>query len=80
MEKGNMSVETPKRYRGKKGDKYFTIMGDGKVTDWIENETRFDDFRYNLGNYFKTEEEALEVLDSVEWKELWRKVRMKKAI
>ena len=34
-----------------------------------------DKCRYNLGNYFKTEEEAEKVINSKEWQEFWEKVK-----
>ena len=30
---------------------------------------------YNLGNYFKTEEEARKIINSKEWQDFWAKVR-----
>ena len=44
-------------------------------------ESDYEDFSdenmdmYNLGNYFKTKEEAQKVKNSKEWKEFWEKVR-----
>lgn len=34
-----------------------------------------DNERYDLGNYFQTEEEAQKVIDSQEWQDFWAKVR-----
>ena len=64
----------PKRWRAK-GYGYFTIMGDGTLTEYIDNNVLEDENRYNLGNYFKTEEEAQKVIDSKEWQNFWAKVR-----
>lgn len=64
-----------KRWRAAKEYGYFTIMGDGTITEYIDNNVLEDENRYNLGNYFKTEEEAQKVIDSKEWQEFWKKVR-----
>lgn len=64
-----------KRWRAAKEYGYFTIMGDGTITEYIDNNVLEDENRYNLGNYFKTEEEAQKVIDSKEWQEFWAKVR-----
>lgn len=34
-----------------------------------------DNKRYDLGNYFKSESEAKRVINSVQWKNLWKDVR-----
>ena len=34
-----------------------------------------DNQRYELGNYFKTEEEAQKIIDSKEWQEFWERVK-----
>ena len=36
---------------------------------------KFDNDRYDLGNYFETKEQAQKVIDSKEWQEFWEKVR-----
>lgn len=71
----NKKYGIPKRWRAKKEYGYFTIMGDGTITEYIDNNVLEDENRYNLGNYFKTEEEAQKVIDSQEWKDFWEKVR-----
>ena len=71
----NKKYGIPKRWRAKKEYGYFTIMGDGTITEYIDNNVLEDENRYNLGNYFKTEEEAQKVIDSKEWQDLWAKVR-----
>lgn len=47
-----------KRWRAKKGEVYWCVRNDGGVADDYEDKTDIDDGRYELGNYFKTEEEA----------------------
>lgn len=34
-----------------------------------------DNERYDLGNYFQTQEEAQKIIDSKEWQEFWEKVK-----
>ncbi len=63
-----------KRWRGKRSDEYFTILGDNEIAETTDNYFPEDENRYNLGNYFKTEE-AQKVIDSKEWKGFWEKVR-----
>ena len=71
----NEKYGIPKRWRAKKEYGYFTIMGDGIIAEFLDNYILEDNNRYNLGNYFKTEEEAEKIIDSKEWKDFWAKVR-----
>lgn len=71
----NEKYGIPKRWRVKKEYGYFTIMGDGIIAEFLDNYILEDNNRYNLGNYFKTEEEAEKIIDSKEWKDFWAKVR-----
>lgn len=50
--------EDYKRWRAKKGKRYWWVQNDGWVADDCEIRVDADDGRYELGNYFKTEEEA----------------------
>lgn len=59
-EKAKNKIEENKcfRWRGNKWERYFFINISGTI-DWYEdNFSYFDDFLFNSGNYFKTEEEA----------------------
>lgn len=47
-----------KRWRAKKGGQYWCVQSDGGVVYDHEIEVDVDDERYEIGNYFKTEEEA----------------------
>lgn len=75
VDKINEKYGISKRWRAAKEYGYFTIMGDGTITEYIDNNVLEDENRYNLGNYFKTEEEAQKVIDSKKWKGFWEKVR-----
>lgn len=50
--------EECERWRAKKGKRYWWVQNDGWVADDCEIRADVDDGRYELGNYFKTEEEA----------------------
>ena len=63
----------PKRWRGKRSDKYFTIFGDNEISETTDNYFPEDQRRYEWGNYFKTLEEAEKV--KAELDKFWEKVR-----
>lgn len=71
----NKKYGITKRWRGKRSDNYFTILGDNEIAEATDNYFPEDQNRYKLGNYFRTEEEAQKVIDSQEWKDFWEKVR-----
>nr|DAP15183.1 MAG TPA: hypothetical protein [Caudoviricetes sp.] len=75
VDKINEKYGIPKRWRAKKEYGYFSIMGDGIITEFLDNYVLEDNNRYNLGNYFQTEKEAQKVIDSKEWQDFWAKVR-----
>jgi len=50
--------EQPKRWRAMIGEKYFRVDEWGIVDNCQECGDGCDNFRYAIGNYFKTEEEA----------------------
>lgn len=64
-----------KRWRAKHSGYYYYINSRFKI-DWtVEAFTKKDDVSYNLGNYFKTEQEAQEYAEymkkySLEWHEM----------
>ena len=62
-----------KRWRGKRSDKYFSIFGDSEISETTDNYFPEDQRRYELGNYFKTLEEAEKV--KAELEKFWAKVR-----
>ena len=64
----NEKYGIPKRWRAEENDCYYTIFGEN-----IEKKSLADDKFYNLGNYFKTKEEAEKV--RVELDKFWTKVR-----
>lgn len=68
VNKINEKYGIPKRWRAEENDCYYTIFGEN-----IEKKSLADDKFYNLGNYFKTLEEAEKV--KVELDKFWAKVR-----
>ena len=64
----NEEYGIPKRWRAKENDCYYTIFGEN-----IEKKSLADDKFYNLGNYFKTKEEAQKVKEELD--KFWAKVR-----
>lgn len=51
-------ITESKQWRAKEGGRYWCVGNDGGVYDDYDDKTDVDDGRYELGNYFKTEEEA----------------------
>ena len=64
-----------KRWRAEKNDEYFFINNYGIVLNLEETYSNEDNCNYELGNYFKTDEEARKIINSKEWQDLWAKVR-----
>jgi putative uncharacterized protein FNV0866 len=71
----NEEYGIPKRWRAEKNDEYFFINNYGIILNLEETYSNEDNYNYELGNYFKTDEEARKVVNSKEWKEFWAKVR-----
>ena len=73
LEKFNEKYGIPKRWRGKRSDKYFTIFGDSEISETTDNYFTEDQRRYEWGNYFKTLGEAEKVKKELD--KFWAKVR-----
>ena len=60
---GDEKYGIPKRWRAEEGGIYWFIDSDftGKVRDLWDRRSTDENVRYNLGNYFKTKEEAEKV-------------------
>lgn len=71
----NEKYGIPKRWRANRNEKYYYIGLYGEVDFDEENGHIIDDKKYELGNYFKTKEEAEKVANSKEHQEFWAKVR-----
>lgn len=59
-----------KRWRAKNRETYYIINDIGYIISCTEDFTQTDSTYYNLGNYFKSPEEAIKFRDTV-WKDLW---------
>jgi hypothetical protein len=66
-----------KPWKAKTNDAYFYINSVGRCDHDFECNSQYDNFRYELGNYFKTENEVERIIASKEWKEFWNKVKNK---
>ena len=71
----NEKYGIPKRWRAEQNKGYFYVYSNGFVDETMERYNSMDNQRYELGNYFQTEEEAQKVIDSKEWQDFWAKVR-----
>lgn len=71
----NKKYGIPKRWRAEEGGIYWFIDTDfsGKVRDLWDQRSADENVRYNLGNYFKTKEEAQKVKEELD--KFWAKVR-----
>ena len=65
----------PKRWRAEDFKKYYYINSVSDICASTEEKQNLDNERYELGNYFQTEEEAQKIIDSKKWQEFWAKVR-----
>lgn len=69
----NEKYGIPKRWRAEKEKEYFFVTGTNEITADEEYYNKADNVRYELGNYFKTEEEAEKVKEELD--KFWAKVR-----
>lgn len=69
----NEEYGIPKRWRAEGVKKYYFLNNESEIQNTWECKTKEDEARYNLGNYFKTEEETEKV--KVELDKFWEKVR-----
>lgn len=75
VDKINEKYGILKRWRAEDFKKYYYINSVSDICASTEEKQILDNERYELGNYFQTEEEAQKVVDSKEWQEFWEKVR-----
>ena len=62
-----------KRWRAEKGKKYYFLNTECEIRNIWEDKTKENETRYNLGNYFKNEEEAKKVKEELD--KFWERVR-----
>ena len=46
------------RWRAEKGERYYLISNEGSIGHNFEDSRPYNNYQYNVGNYFKTSEEA----------------------
>ncbi|WGM54822.1 hypothetical protein FNU4_36 [Fusobacterium phage vB_FnuS_FNU4] len=71
----NKEFEVSKKWRAEEGENYYSIAGVDVIKIDSENLVELDNRRYELGNYFQTEEQAQKIINSKEWQDFWAKVR-----
>ena len=71
----NKEFKVSERWRAAPHEKFFCIYANGEVSTTQDDYGSYKDSFYELGNYFRTEEEAQKVKNSKEWKDFWAKVR-----
>ena len=71
----NEEYGIPKRWRADYDEIFYFIEGYGEANCICDVRAESDTSKYELGNYFKTKEEAQKIIDSKEWQEFWEKVR-----
>ena len=71
----NKEYGIPYRWRARPHERFFCIYANGEISTTQDDYGSYKESFYELGNYFKTEEEAQKVIDSKEWQEFWEKVR-----
>lgn len=76
----NKKYFKPIRWRANKSDYYYYIDSYGDISREQEAYDWRGDFRYSLGNYFETEEQAREIINSKEWKDFWNTIKQEKEI
>lgn len=69
----NEKYGIPKRWRAEEGEAYFYIDVYNNIEESVDNRLTSDKLHYDIGNYFKTEEEAKRI--SAELCNFWEKVR-----
>ena len=65
IEKKIKELEIKVRWRAREGEKYYYFCGHGEICADRDGPYKIDTGRYNLGNYFKTEEEAENVVEKI---------------
>lgn len=57
--------EKSKRWRGKRDERYWFISESGEVYNTMETSDERDKASYKIGNYFRTEEEAKDIVEKI---------------
>ena len=70
----NSKYGVPKRWRAVEGGNFYYINDVGDIGVFTDNYTKYDDYYYNIGNYFKTKELATKYRDTV-WIDAFNKIK-----
>lgn len=62
---GTPNDPKPKRWRAEEYESYWYIDSSMEVSDCTENNSPFDNGHYEVGNYFKTEEAAVAMVEKL---------------
>lgn len=65
LEEQNAIKEKCKRWRGKRDEEYWFISESGESCHTMETSNELDRASYEIGNYFKTEEEAKKAVEKM---------------
>ena len=69
----NEKYGIPKRWRAKEGEEYYFLDGKCEIWNTYEEKKKIDNTFFEIGNYFKTEEEAQKIKEELD--KFWEKVR-----
>lgn len=61
------------RWRGERNDYYYAIAARGEVIKLLEERTYTDDKKYEIGNYFESEKEAIIARNKI--LDFWEKIK-----
>ena len=75
VNKINKKYGIPKKWRAEKYKEYCFLNSYSYIISCLDFYEESDNKNYELGNYFKTREEAQKVIDSKEYQNFWAKVR-----
>ena len=73
VNKINEKYGIPKRWRAEEGEEYYFLDGKCEIWNTYEEKKKIDNTFFEIGNYFKTKEEAEKVKKELD--EFWAKVR-----
>lgn len=76
----NKKYSNNSRWRAEKGHHFYYITSNSDVYKTYDDYSPYKNSYYYLGNYFETEEQAREILNSKQWKDFWNTIKQEKEI
>lgn len=76
----NKKYSNNSRWRAEKGHHFYYITSNSDVSKTYDDYSPYKNSYYYLGNYFETEEQAREILNSKQWKDFWNTIKQEKEI